>query len=156
MAIVVVTLVAMDQASKWLVESHLNLHEKVEIVPFWALYRTHNEGIAFSFLAGINDHVLVALTVLIIVFVGWMWSRTPQWAWVSHLGFALIMGGAIGNLVDRVLLGYVVDFILFHTPVWSFAIFNLADSFITIGAAAIIMDELVLMRRKEHTPVQGE
>ena len=66
------------------------------------------------------------------------------------------MGGAIGNLVDRVLLGYVVDFILFHTPVWSFAIFNLADSFITIGAAAIIMDELVLMRRKEHTPVQGE
>ena len=68
----------------------------------------------------------------------------------QHLGYALIIAGAIGNLIDGLLLGYVIDYVLFHLPNWSFAVFNLADSFITIGAAAIILDELWHMKRQDR------
>ncbi|EFG9153005.1 signal peptidase II, partial [Escherichia coli] len=62
-------------------------------------------------------------------------------------GFALIIGGALGNVIDRSLLGHVIDYVLFHTPVWSFAVFNLADAFITVGAVLVICDEFLGLGR---------
>ncbi len=64
------------------------------------------------------------------------------------IGFALIVGGAVGNLIDRAVYGHVIDYILFHTPVWSFAVFNLADAFITVGAVAVLLEEFLGWRRQ--------
>lgn len=135
--------IAADLSVKNWVETSLPFQEPVPVIPFLSWFRTWNEGIAFSFLSFLNDWVLVAITVLIIVFVLWLWRETPKSRWLSQTGFALVFGGAIGNLVDRVFLGHVVDFIMVHTQTWSFAIFNLADSFITIGAACIVLDEVL-------------
>ena len=149
-AIIIVILVALDQISKWVVETTLPFHERVDVIPFWSLYRTHNEGVAFSFLSSLNDWVLVAFTVAIIGFVFWLWLQADKEKWISQIGFILILAGAVGNLIDRALLGYVVDFILFHTQTWSFAVFNIADSLITVGAAAIIIDEVLDFRRQSR------
>jgi signal peptidase II len=77
----------------------------------------------------------------------WLWRRTSKERWLAHLGFALIIAGALGNLVDRFLYGHVIDYVLFHTETWSFAVFNLADSFISVGAVAVILDEMFLPKR---------
>jgi signal peptidase II len=140
-----------DLSVKNWVETSLPFQEPVPVMPFLSWFRTWNEGIAFSFLSFLNDWVLVAVTVLIIVFVLWLWRETPKSRWLSQTGFALVFGGAIGNLVDRVFLGHVVDFIMVHTQSWSFAIFNLADSFITIGAACIVLDEVLYIYKSRKT-----
>jgi signal peptidase II len=139
--------VILDQIIKWLVETRLVYEELVPVLPFLGLYRTWNEGIAFSYFSGLPDVWLVFLTVIIIGFVLYLWSQAPTSHLYSRIGFALIIGGAIGNLIDRALLGYVVDYVLFHTPVWSFAVFNLADAFISIGAALILFQEVIDWRR---------
>ena len=76
--------------------------------------------------------------------------RTDARQQLARFGFALIIGGAIGNLIDRVWHGYVIDYVLFHLPAWnwSFAIFNLADAFITVGAGLVILDEFLEWRRE--------
>jgi len=140
--ILVLVLIGLDQYVKYLVESHLPFHEPVPVLPFLSWYRTWNEGIAFSLLSFLNDWALVAVTVVIVIFVLWLWKSTPREKWLSHLGFALVIGGALGNLIDRVVWGHVVDFVLVHHGNWSFAIFNLADSFITTGAVLIVADEV--------------
>jgi signal peptidase II len=141
MALVAV-LVALDQLVKWAVEQYLPFQEQVEVLPVLALFRTHNEGIAFSMLTGVGDKWLLALTLLVIAFVAFLWARSTPGRWVSQIGFALVVAGAVGNLIDRAMLGYVIDYLLFHAGNWYFAVFNLADALISIGAAAIIIDEL--------------
>ena len=143
MIALVVALVALDQGVKYLVETNLTFQTLVDVLPFLGLYRTWNEGVAFSLLWGLDDRALVIGTSLIVLFVGWLAYRTNPTNWLARLGFTLIIGGAIGNLIDRVMLGHVVDYVLFHTPVWSFAVFNLADAFISIGAALIVLEEFL-------------
>ena len=72
--------------------------------------------------------------------------KKPRWG--LRIGFTLVIGGAIGNLIDRAVYGHVIDYILFHTPVWSFAIFNLADAFITVGAGLVLLEEFRAWRRQ--------
>lgn len=140
---VVVFAVLLDQLVKRLVEATLPYRELVPVVPMLGLFRTYNRGIAFSFLTGSSIWALMALTAAVIAFVLYLRFRTGKERWLSHLGYALIIGGAIGNMIDRAVLGHVVDYVLFHTATWSFAVFNLADSFITVGAAAVILDEIL-------------
>ena len=141
--LLVVAAILADQASKILVDSLLPLHEAVPVMPFLALFRTYNLGVAFSMLSGMDGWFIVGMRLLIVAFVIWLWKRTPGERLFAHPGYALIIAGAAGNLIDRFLYGHVVDFILVHTESWSFAVFNLADSFITIGAGLVILDELV-------------
>lgn len=141
--LIVVLAVLSDQLIKHWVETTLNFQEKIDVLPFLALFRTYNEGIAFSMLSGFHDLGLVILTSVVIVFVTYLWWSAAPERWMSRLGFALIVGGAIGNLIDRAWHGYVIDYILFFTPSWSFAVFNLADSFITVGAGVVILDEVI-------------
>ena len=145
--------VAVDQVIKWLVETRLPFNELMPVVPMFALYRTWNEGIAFSLLGGLPDTALLVLTGLVILFVLYLWWRTPPGRGIAHFGYALIIGGALGNLVDRAIYGHVVDYILFHTESWSFAVFNLADAFISIGAGLIVLDEVIatLAERRNRT-----
>jgi signal peptidase II len=89
--------VGIDQLVKWLVETRLPFHELVPVIPMFALYRTWNEGIAFSLLKGLPDSGLLALTAVVIVFVLYLWWRTPGERGIAHLGFALIIGGAAGQ-----------------------------------------------------------
>lgn len=132
-----------DQLVKFIVEERLPFQRLVEVLPLLGLYRTYNDGIAFSMLAGLGDTGLVILALgvtLVVLYLRTGKSADRTWA---HWGFALIVGGAIGNVIDRTLFGYVIDYILVYTQSWSFAVFNLADAFISVGAALVILDEFL-------------
>jgi signal peptidase II len=140
----------LDQAVKFAVEAWLPFQELVPVVPTLALYRTYNYGVAFSMLSGMEGWFIVTLRLFVVGFVIWLWRQTPDNRGLAHAGYAFIIAGAFGNLIDRALFGYVIDYVLFHTETWSFAVFNLADSFITIGAGLVILDELLLLRRRDR------
>lgn len=140
---IVVVAVALDQWIKLLVESGLALHEQVDVLPFLALFRTYNTGVAFSMFSSLGDTGLIIVSLAVIAFVLYLASRTISGQVLARLGFALIIGGAIGNVIDRASHGHVIDYILFHTPVWSFAVFNLADALITVGAVLVLAEELL-------------
>jgi signal peptidase II len=147
--IVIIVAVILDQAIKIAVENYLPMHEAVPVMPFLALFRTYNLGVAFSLLSGMEREFIIGMRIVIVAFVIWLWRRTPVTRTFAHTGFALIIAGAIGNLIDGLVYGHVIDYILFHTESWSFAVFNLADSFITIGAGLVILDELVGTRKSD-------
>jgi signal peptidase II len=137
-------LVLADQASKAAISSSLRFGEVREITPFFNLVLAHNRGAAFSFLsdAGGWQRVLfigiaVAATAVIVVLLARHSSER-----LFSAGLTLILGGALGNLWDRVALGHVVDFLDFHAFGWHFWAFNIADSAITVGAALLILDGL--------------
>jgi signal peptidase II len=148
--------VALDQVIKYLVETRLPFHELIPVMPMLGLFRTWNEGIAFSLLKDLPDTGLLMLTAMVIVFVIFLWWRTPSDRSIAHLGFALIIGGALGNLVDRAIYGHVVAYNLFNTSTWSFAVFNLADSFISIGAGLIVLEEVIAALRERKAKKQSD
>lgn len=147
--------VALDQWIKMWVEGNLAMHEQVDVLPFFALYRTYNTGVAFSMFSSAGDIPLIILSLAVIAFVLVLASRSKPGQGLARMGFALIVGGAIGNLIDRSLLGYVIDYFLFHTPVWSFAVFNLADVFISLGAALVILEEFLQWLRDRRAREAG-
>ncbi len=140
--------IALDQWIKNLVETGLDMHQPVEILPFLALFRTYNTGIAFSMLDSFGDTGLIAVSVVVVAFVLYLAAKTAPGQVLARIGFALIVGGALGNLIDRAVYGHVIDYILFHTPFWSFAVFNLADAFITVGAVMVVFDEFIAWRKQ--------
>jgi signal peptidase II len=150
-AAVTVLAVAADPWVKHLVETRLPIQEKIDVLPFLALFRTYNTGVAFSMFASIGDLGLIAISAAVILFVLYLAARTAPGQVIARTGFALIIGGALGNIIDRALLGHVIDYVLFHTPVWSFAVFNLADALITVGAILVIVEELLVWRNSRST-----
>ena len=147
-----VVMVTADQWIKHLVETGMEYHQQIGLLPFFSLFRTHNEGVAFSMLADLGVGGLLALSSLIIGFVLWLASQSRADHRFARAGFTLILAGAVGNLIDRAVLGYVVDYFLFHTESWSFAVFNLADAFITVGAGLVILEEILEWRRSRNAP----
>ncbi|WP_330999098.1 signal peptidase II [Oryzicola mucosus] len=145
---IVLVAVLLDQWIKYLVEARLVMHEPVDLLPFLALFRTYNTGIAFSLFSSFGDTTLVVLSLAVVAFISYLASKTTSEQLVARIGFALIVGGAIGNVIDRTVHGHVIDYILFHTPVWSFAVFNLADAFISVGAALVVLEEFLGWRRQ--------
>ena len=148
-AILVAAVVALDQWIKQLVEARLPMQQIFDLLPFFALYRTYNTGVAFSMFSSSGDKVLIVVSLAVVAFVLYLASRSPAYTRFARVGFALIIGGAIGNLIDRSVYGHVIDYFLFHTPVWSFAIFNMADVFISIGAALVLLQEFLGWRRQQ-------
>ncbi|MBP1851285.1 signal peptidase II [Rhizobium halophytocola] len=147
--IAIVIALLLDQVIKYLVEISLPLQQVVPVMPFFALYRTHNLGVAFSMLSGMDSWFIVGMRLIIVGFVLWMWRRTDKTHHFAHFGYVLIVAGALGNLVDRFIYGQVVDYVLFHTATWSFAVFNLADAFITIGAGCVLLQEIFISRARK-------
>ncbi len=139
--------IVLDQIIKRLVESGMQMHEQILLLPFLSLFRTHNTGVAFSMFAGSDDWRLILLVIAVLIFIAWLAFKSEAHQWIARTGFALILGGAVGNLIDRAVLGYVVDYVLFHTPSWSFAVFNLADAAITVGAGLVILQEVIDWKR---------
>ena len=143
--------VGLDQLIKYWVVNTLEVGEEIDLLPFLSLYHARNPGIAFSMLSSVSDWGLIALTLCIICFVIWLWKNAGPEKSLSRVGFLLVIGGAIGNLIDRIRFHYVIDYISFHiNGVFSFAIFNLADSFITVGAVLIVLDELLHWKREKR------
>ena len=144
----VVILIA-DQITKSLILNHYQLGDSTFITSFFNIVRAHNTGAAFSFLAdagGWQRWLFTGIGVAATIFIVWQLRAHPGQKLFS---FALssILGGAVGNVVDRLMHGYVVDFLQFHYAGWYFPSFNLADSAITVGAACLILDELLRVRR---------
>jgi signal peptidase II len=135
---VVVAVVVLDQIAKCATEAMLPLGEAIELLPILTLYRVANTGIAFSFFAGSGVALIILMLVVSAVVTGF-WVRTHEGGRLAAIGFALILGGAIGNLIDRVRLGYVVDFLLLHLGDWTLFVFNLADAALTLGPALLIL-----------------
>ncbi|MDZ7823982.1 MAG: signal peptidase II [Ahrensia sp.] len=140
-------IVAMDQAIKYWTETQMAYQQRIDILPFFDLFRVHNQGIAFSMFWGAGPWLLVTVAAAICAFVLWLWRSNPPERWLSHIGFGLIVGGALGNIIDRAMLGYVVDMFLFYLENWQFAVFNFADAAISVGAGAVILDELIAWRK---------
>lgn len=147
--LVIIIAVILDQAIKLAVEAYLPMHEAVPVIPFLALFRTYNLGVAFSLLSGMEREFIIGMRIVIVAIVLWLWRKTPASRTFANAGFTLIIAGAIGNLIDGLVYGHVIDYVLFHTETWSFAVFNLADSFITIGAGLVILDELIGSRSRD-------
>ncbi len=135
----IIVVVLLDQGTKQLVVHLLQPHRPVFILPFVALVLSYNKGISFSFLQFLNDAQrwpLVGLSLLSCALLGWWLSRVPSDKPILAIGLALIIGGAIGNVVDRARIGSVIDFVYVFYEAWSFAVFNLADAAITTGVIA--------------------
>ena len=146
---IALAIIVLDQLTKSLVLGAFRLHDSHVVTPFFNLVRVHNTGAAFSFLAGATGWqrwFFVALGAVAAVFIVWLLRRhggQRLFGWA----LALILGGAVGNMVDRLLHGYVVDFIQVHWRGWYFPSFNVADSAITVGAGLLMLDELLRVRR---------
>ena len=139
--------VVLDQLSKLLAESYLAYAQPVELIPFLNLTLAYNTGAAFSFLhdAGGWQHLFfIVIAVAMSFIILFILFRTPRKDVQMSISLWLILGGAIGNLIDRVRIHKVVDFIDFYVGQWHFATFNVADAAITIGAVLLIMDSLNL------------
>jgi signal peptidase II len=134
--------VVADQATKALVLSRFNVGEGVVLAPYFNLVLVYNKGAAFSFLSdapGWQTPLLVGFALVAIAVVAYLLVRSPGRR-VLSAGLALILGGALGNLIDRLRFGQVVDFLDFHAGAWHWPAFNVADSAITVGAVLLILD----------------
>ncbi len=145
--------VLLDQASKYAVLARFREGEQLVVIPGWFnLTLWYNPGAAFSFLAGHDGWqrwLFTGIAIVASVFILTLIAR--HWQQGLFCGaLALILGGALGNVVDRLQYGKVVDFLLFYRGGWSFPAFNLADSAITLGAILLILDELLRVRRSRR------
>jgi signal peptidase II len=139
-----------DQVSKSYIMSHYGEFEFTTVLPILDITRMHNVGAAFSFLAGASGWqrwLFISLAVIVSIgIVVWLY-RMPRSQGLLACGLSLVLGGAIGNVIDRVRLGAVIDFIHFHWDRAYFPAFNIADSAITVGAACLILDALLEPKR---------
>ena len=142
-AAAVALLVLLDQIVKQVVERGLDLGVPVHVWGPLHWLHARNTGIAFSWLGGVGPWALVALSGAVLLLMVWLYARTPRAHRLARIGFVLVIAGAIGNLIDRAMLGYVTDYVFLAWRGWSFAVFNLADALITVGASCVLLDEVL-------------
>ncbi|HXF46486.1 MAG TPA: signal peptidase II [Burkholderiaceae bacterium] len=141
--------VAVDQATKFAIETAFEFGDRRPVTSFFNLVLTYNKGAAFSFLAGASGWQSTFFTIVGIaasLFIVYLLARHGTQKLFS-LALALILGGAVGNVIDRIVHGHVIDFLDFHWRGWHWPAFNVADSAIVTGAALLILDELRRVRR---------
>ncbi|MGB5163897.1 MAG: signal peptidase II [Woeseiaceae bacterium] len=151
--LVALIVVAADQVTKWAIVEWVRLYDRVPINDFMNLTHQRNTGAAFSFLADAGGwqrwFFVVLSSVVSGVIAVWIWRIRYEGQLVLAAGLSLVLGGAIGNLIDRVRFGYVTDFIQVWFGDWAFPSFNVADAGITVGAALLIIDALFFSGRAE-------
>ena len=152
---VVFAIIFVDQYSKFLVVERLNLFDRLILTSFLDLTRLHNTGAAFSIFAsdsGWQRWPLVLISAGVgTTLIGWLVRNASKSPVLQNTAFAMIAGGAIGNMIDRLNQGYVVDFILFHIGRWHFPAFNVADSCITIGLILFLIETYHSSKQAEKT-----
>jgi len=148
-----IIVIVLDQITKALVTRSLNLYESIDLLPVLSLTHLHNTGAAFSMLAGASGwqrwfFIILGLVISMVLMV-WLRRIRNNEQTLLAIGLALVLGGALGNVIDRVWLGYVVDFVHVHWDRigFSFAAFNVADSAISVGAGCLLLDALLEGRK---------
>ncbi|MBN1378654.1 MAG: lipoprotein signal peptidase [Gammaproteobacteria bacterium] len=165
--VIFIAVLVADQFSKMLVDHYLVLGESHALFPLFNFSLAYNQGAAFSMLStagGWQRWFLAALASIVSVFIAWWIIKLPERERLTGFALALVLGGAVGNLVDRIIYGYVIDFIDFYYPASGdclpffskltpischYATFNVADSAITVGAALLIITSLLSMRKDQ-------
>jgi signal peptidase II len=150
---IAVAVVVLDQIVKAVVRSTFELHESVVVIPsFFNLTRVHNYGAAFGLMNAaefpFKTVVLSIVATLALGALSWYGATLPAEQRLARLGLALIIGGAAGNLIDRLRSGYVVDFVDLYWRDWHFWAFNVADAAITVGVSLMILDLLQIGRHR--------
>jgi len=143
--------IVLDQLSKWVVLKNIGFGETIYVAPFWNWVLAFNPGAAFSFLADQPGWQRWLFSALALAVSGWlaiMLRQHPQQKLLS-LALSLVMGGALGNVIDRIRFGAVVDFIQWHAAGYYWPAFNIADSAITIGAILLVIEQLTATNKKE-------
>jgi signal peptidase II len=137
-------LIGLDQLTKWVVLANIELGETIYVAPFWNWVLTYNPGAAFSFLADQSGWQRWFFTILALAVSGWIvvMLRTHYAETLLATALTLIMAGALGNVIDRIRFGAVVDFVQWHVAGFYWPAFNIADSAICIGAGLIVWDQL--------------
>jgi len=154
-ASVAVTIVVLDQITKALVRPAIALHESVEVIPgLLDLTRVHNTGAAFGMLNAVDfpmkTLVLSLVAAVALGGVAWYAATVPVGDRLARIGIAGVLGGAVGNLIDRATSGYVLDFVDAYWNNWHFWAFNVADAAISVGVVFMILDILGLGRRSKE------
>ena len=153
--IVALTVVVLDQVTKAMIRPRLALHQSIEVIPgFLDLTRVHNTGAAFGMLNSVDfpmkTLVLSLVAAIALGGVAWYAATVPLGDRLARVGIAGVLGGAIGNLIDRATAGYVLDFVDAYWNQWHFWAFNVADAAISVGVVFMILDILGLGRRSER------
>ncbi len=141
--------IVLDQFSKWVVLNRIGYGETIYVAPFWNWVLTFNPGAAFSFLADQPGWQRWFFTILALAVSAWiavLLYRHPRQK-LASLSLALILGGALGNVIDRLRFGAVVDFVQWHAAGYYWPAFNVADAAITVGAVLLIVEQLLAGRR---------
>ena len=142
---IAVAIICLDQLTKSLVMNHLQLYQAIKITPFFNILLSFNTGAAFGLFnqaSGWQQWLFGCVAVVVSSAIVIILLRQPREQWLNNLGMSFILGGALGNLIDRLTLGYVIDFLHFHLGQWSWPIFNVADSMICIGAGLLLLSML--------------
>jgi signal peptidase II len=143
--------IAVDQATKWAVFFGMDYQSMISVLPFFSLVHVHNTGAAFSFLAseaGWQRYVFLVIGLVASAFMLALLNKHKDEPLMA-ISLALVVGGALGNIIDRLWHGFVVDFLYFHYQSFSFPAFNVADSAITVGAALLILESLLKSRKHD-------
>ena len=138
--------IVLDQLAKQLALASLPLHQLVDVIPGFDWYLTYNKGAAFSFLANAGgwQRWFFTITTIVISLVILLWiKRVPKQEKVTAVSLCLILGGAIGNLIDRIYLGYVIDYIQVWLGSYPWPAFNIADAAISVGATVLILSSFI-------------
>lgn len=137
--LIVLSIISLDQITKYLVISYLKPFDAIEVFPFLHLVSVRNTGAAFGMFKGLSNTFFITISIFAIIFVIWFLIRNMY----SYFGLSLVLGGAAGNLIDRILYGQVVDFIDFSIGRFHWPAFNVADSSLTIGIIIIFLQALL-------------
>ncbi len=145
--------IVLDQASKLIVNGSMQLHESIPLLPFFNLTYVHNTGAAFSFLSeagGWQRWFFAALAVIISAVLSVWLARLQKHETLLALALSLVLGGAVGNLIDRLAYGYVIDFLDVYYNDWHWPAFNIADSAITVGVALMLLESFGIGKKEKH------
>jgi signal peptidase II len=148
---IAIVVLIIDQLTKLAATDYLTQHGEINIAPFLSFVLVHNTGAAFGFLSsagGWQNVFFIVVALSACVFILWMSWRLKRSDLVLVIGLMLVLGGALGNLTDRLIHGYVIDFIDVYYGTWHWPAFNFADSVITIGAVILVLDALQPGSRK--------
>ncbi|WP_045226642.1 signal peptidase II [Methyloterricola oryzae] len=148
--------VLLDQISKRVVDASMQLHETIELIPCFQLTYLRNQGAAFSFLSeagGWQRWFFITLALVASVAISIWLKRLPKDRRFEACAWALVLGGAIGNLIDRILYGYVIDFFDAYYANWHWPAFNIADSAITVGVGMLLIDAVMAARTADTDTV---
>lgn len=156
MFVIAVSILVLDQVSKGMVRAWLPLHSSVTVIPELLDFRyVRNTGAAFGLLNSteipFKAEIMTAIALFALAAIAFYANRVTSDEPLSKLGLAAVIGGAVGNLIDRVTSGYVVDFVDVYWGDWHFWAFNVADAAITVGACCLILDMVVLHRHVSET-----